>query len=1155
MINAQDYRGKVQGIVTDVNKGSLPGVKVILINEGTRVETTRISDNNGHYIFDFVEPGQYSMLVQATGFRKFEQRNITVISRGDVTVDTRLEIGDLNNEVITVQDSPALVQLNTSNNSLTLGTQLISQMAIRGRNPYNLITLDPTMNGGEAAENRPYHHAYAGENLDAGGKTAKANDIQLDGVSLTNSYKVSYTPSMEAVKEVTLQKSAVDAEFGFSSGGTVILNMKPGENDYHGTGFFYNRNPSLNAFSDPTIKRTPGMDETGTRGTNLKMWGVTMGGRIIPKKLFFYSSFENWDDERPISVKLTVPTLLERQGDFSQSVRPCTKNVPCVRTIFQPWTATGSSGVRTAFTGNKIDSQYWDPTAVKLLAQIPLPNAPGNDLNWQGFKVEGVDYWNMSHRLDYNHSDNLKTFVRWGQFKADTQERNPTDQGLFPLNGSHRYGLSLAADTVYTISPRMILNIRANYHSIVDEYADSINVLGDEGLGNLWPNSNWYQGLYTNSNRYYPGLTMTRSGSSSVANRLGRPGREWWQRPQGWGGAARMNYYLSRHSLKWGGEYRVEKGQGARFEPINLVFNEQLTANKNSSPNLLDSGSEWASFLLGALHSSTSANIIPVQELVQFGYAAYLQDDLKVNNRLTLNLGLRWEFEPGPVDAQNRLSQRLDLTNPIPEMMATPPNMPQSAKDLMASKGYSHIYNGAWVFAEENNRNAWSRKPMNFLPRIGAAIRINDKTALRMGFARYLAPSSSIRDSLGAFVSQYAGYSTTTTATTNLSGLPRAWLANPFPTSTYKDGVRTYTLNPTQLATGKSLGRYTNLGNVVSLDEYELNPQTNDRYSFAFEKEIGGRIVLSADYFLNIGRDLPYSIDLNMADPSFFYDNPSAVWNAKVKNPFNNYLNANVFPGSLRNAAEVTVGDLLRPYPQYGAITQTNTDGRKHHLHSLKFQAQRSMHKGLLFMFAYAYQREATTEFFDDIAQYNRDLTWRETDSPRHRFNYALTWELPIGRNRWLLRNTPKFIDNAIGGWQFTNMTRWYSGRLIMFNNSLNVSGMPTLDDPTNSTWFDTSMFSEIITADGRRQVRSNPYYYNGLRGPRTSQTDMTLSKTFKLTERFKLDARIEAYNVFNHLVWTNPSTSLTDANFGKVVNKHAAYIGREIQYGFRLSF
>jgi carboxypeptidase family protein len=1156
LIYAQDYRAKLQGIVSDASGGGLAGAKVTLRNVGTGVEVTRQTNAEGLYIFDFVESGTYLVTVEAQGFKRFEQRNIPVQNRGDITVNAKMEIGGVS-EVITIQDSPVAVQFNSSSDTMTIGNEIITQIPLRGRNPYNVVTLDPTINGGENnnGENRPYHHAFANE-FDAGGGTFRGNDIQLDGVPLTSSYKTSYTPSIEAVQEVSFQKNAVDAEYGYSAGGIVTLNMKSGTNQFHGSGYYHNRNPRLNAFGDPTIPRTPGADETIFRGTDLKMYGGTIGGPIVKNKLFFFSSWEQWFDHRPITVKLTVPTERERNGDFSQSrignYSTCVGTPTCARPIYDPFSAVGPTGVRTAFPGNIIPIERFDQTALRLMAEIPLPNLPGNDLNWQGTKTENVDYWNLSNRVDWNINERWKSFVRYGYFVTSLVEvpQNNTSGKLFPAAGSNRHGLSIAADTVYTISPSKVLNLRANYHKLIDEFATGEDyVLGKSGIEALWPNNPWYTSLFTRDLIYYPAVDVP---TGSVGNRLGRSGREFWQRPQGWGGSARMNWYAGNHSLKFGGELRVDKGKGARFEPINLNFRAQLTASQTTDVNINTSGNEWATFLTGAIDNNTSGRRIPVQEVVTLGYASYFHDDFKVNERLTLNLGLRWEYEPGPVDPQNRLSQRLDLTSPIPEFQATPPGMPQQVLSLLATKGYQPIYNGAWIFTDENNRNAWSRQAANFLPRIGLAFKLDSKSVLRFGYARYLAPSSKIRDPLGDFVSQYTGYSTNSMVLSALNGKPLATLSNPFPT--VGDSP-----NPLQQPTEKSLGRYTNLGNAVSLDEFNLKPQNNDRFSLSYQREIRGRTIVSFDFFYNKGVNLPIDVDLNQADPSFLYEQPRSLTNAMVTNPFKNYLTPDVFPGALRNGGtNVTVASLLRPYPQYGAITQTNTALRDLRVKSFKLQAQRPFVRGFSMLVNYAYQTEEQTEFFDDFAMYARDLTWRPLPIARHRFNHALTWEIPVGKGRWLLKNAPTAVDLAVGGWQLTTTNRWYSGRQLIFNQNLIVSGSPKVDNPTFNRWFDKSVFSALParpTSAPANIRRTNPWTYDGVVGPGTGQVDMTLSKAFSFRERFKFEFRVEAYNTFNQINWENPIVDFTSANFGQVTSKRAGYIGREIQYGFKLTF
>jgi hypothetical protein len=1162
-VAAQDYRGKVQGTVTDEAGASIPGANVVLRNTLTGVETTRQSDGSGHYIFDFVEPGQYIIVIEQTGFKKAVQENVVVRNRGDITVDLKLAVGGVT-ETVTVQAAPVAIQFGSSSVLLNIDNKLVDQLPIRGRNPYNVSTLDPTVSPGTGStsnENRPYHHAYASDQ-DAGGGTLRANDVLLDGVALTSSYKSSYTPALDAVQEVSYQKNAIDSEFGYSAGGITVVNMKAGTNTFHGTGVANWRSPRFNAVTDPTIKRTAGSDETNFRGTKLKIFGGTFGGPIVKNKLFTFTSYEHWNDAQPLPFVLTVPTALERVGDFSQSSRN-----GVIRDIYDPMTSTGSSGTRTKFADlsratpanplglNIIPLARLDPTTQKLLAEMPLPNLPGSQDNLQGFKVNQTGYFNFAERVDWVTSDNLRTFVRFGWFKAHLLESNPTDKKLLPVNGSNRYGMSIAADSVYTISPKMTLNVRANYHQLTDEYAADTALIGRDGIANLFP-SNFWTSLYTLDQFFYPALDFVQG---STTTRLGRPGREFWQHPQGFGGSVRLNYYAGQHSLKFGGEARVDKGKGARFEPLTFNIKQTLTANANSSPNLNTSGSEFATFMLGYIDNASIAARVPIQETVEKGYAAYVMDDYRVSTRLTLNLGLRYEYEPGPVDAQNRLSQRLDLTLPIPEMIAAPPNIPATVTNLLATKGEKQLFNGAWIFTSADNRHGWRRSKFSFLPRVGGALRLSDKSVVRFGWGRFLSPSSRVRDPLGDFVLQYSGFATSTPAPGTISnGRPQATLTNPFPVA----------LAPIQQPLGQTLGRYTNLGNSIGsagnatsgIDPFDVKPQVNDRYSLSYQREVWGHFILDFEFFYNKGRNVPYAVDLNMVDPAFSYEIPKSVFNLSIANPFLNYLTPDKFPGTLRSQTTITQGALLRPYPQYGVINQTNTPGKGEHLKSFEIQAQRPFAKGLSMLVAFAYQREQTQEFFDDLATYARRFEWRDTDTPRRRFTSAISWDLPFGKGRSFLKDAPRGVDMVLGGWTFTSTLRLYSGRPLFFSQNLIVDGNPKLANPTQARWFDTSKFHALPTSTDptlppNLHKRDNPWIWSGVEGPGIEQVDMTISKSFSLTERFKLEVRGEGYNVFNHVNLSNPIVDFNNANFGKITTKLVAYNGREIQYGLRLVF
>jgi len=1143
---AQDYRARVQGTVVDESRAVLPGVTVTLLNDATGVTSNRVTDDRGRYLFDFVEPGGYSVTAELQGFKRADQKNVRVAQRGDVTVDLTLVIGGLSETVI-VEAAPVVVQFNTSSTNITLERQLIDQVPISGRNPYNLANLDPTIytsTGSTANENRPYHHAYAND-YDAGGGTARANDVLLDGVALGASYKTAYTPAVDAVEEITVSKNSVDAENGHSLGGIISLNMKSGTNQFKGSLYSFLRDPSMNSIADPTVALVPGQDTQAQRGTKLRTYGSTLGFPVVKNKIFSFSSYEQWDDSRPLSIIRTVPTDLERQGNFSESLA-----AGVVRTIYDPWTSRLGAGnlvVRDPFPGNVIPSSRFDPVALKMLEQIPRPNLPGQTDNWKGSVAEKVDYWNFSQRVDVNFTDTFKVFVRYGQFKADLAQQNPTSAGFFPLSGSKRYGKSIAADSVWVMSNRTTLNVRGSYYNMVDDFFNPSLLLGQDGLKNYWSRS-WYSSLYNSGYTYYPALDVfTGTGTSVTTNRLGRQGREWFQHPDAWTAAVRLNRYQGSHNMKLGAEMRGYFGEAARFEPVNLVFNSTLTANSSNNPQVTTSGNQWASFLLGALDGNSSARLVPLQTPNELGYAAYFQDDWRVNDRLTVNMGLRWEYEPGATDKDDRLSKGLDLTQPIPEMVAAPPAANATAAALMASKNYGYAFNGAWQFVSSSDRYLWHTTWKNFLPRLGVNYRLGDTSVVRLGYARFMKPISNLRDTLGDFVNQYAGYAQTTTTLGPANGVPQQTLADPFPAG----------VNPVIEPSGKTLGRYTNLGGAPSFDQYELRPQISDRLSVSYQRQVWLDAIVDLSYFLNYGTRVAYSLDLNMYDPAFKYEQKATVATS-VSNPFRNYLTPATFPGALRNSSTVALSQLLKPYPQYQSITQTNmSQGRKAYAHTAEVRVQRPFRNGFSLLAAYAYNYERQQEMYDDLAQWEiltsnggSGWQWQPLTTPAHRFTAALTWQIPVGQGRRFGSDLPAVLDYVVGGWQYTASYRRYSGTPFSFGNYV-VSGNPKLGSPTRDRWFDTSMFA---TAD-TYVPRSNPMYYDGLNGPGAWFSDMTLTKDFRIKGRYKLEARIEAYNAFNQIMWGQPNTTLSSSNFGKVTTKRTDSTGREIQIGVRFVF
>jgi len=573
---AQDVRARLQGLVSDTSGGVLPGATVVLTNDGTGVAATRTTNADGRYLFDFVESGTYSVSAEITGFKTTVQKGIRVQQRGDVTVDLKLEVGGIE-ETITVTEATTTVQFNTATRDLTIEQEMVKDLPSGTRNPLQLAMLDPTtIQRGSTIETQPYHHRTSNE-MDIGGGTKYRNDVLLDGTPLTAGNKLGYTPPMDSVSEYTIQQNSVDAEFGHSAGGIAIVTMKSGSNDVKGSAYYFGRDASLNAMSDRATQRH----------NDNPYWnaGATIGLPIQKNKLFLFAVFDAIENTQSQASNYSLPTALERQGDFSQSYNAN----GTLRVIYDPLTSRTVNGVqvRDPFPGNRIPADRWDPVAAQILGGLWQPNSAGDDLTgFNNFKAQDertFHYLNFSTRLDWNINDRWKAYARVSRMKTD-QDANDYTDGNDPLKlrnttGSQRNGWNIAADTVYTINPSTTLNVRGSFYQVEDkrEYPDM--VVGEEGYQNLWPSGWW--GPYAEGRPliYSPYIVVesTARAQFGVAN-------YWYQQPKGYSAHARLNKYFNRHSIKAGTEIRWKRGDAARFFFTDLRFLAAGTANRWTSP-------------------------------------------------------------------------------------------------------------------------------------------------------------------------------------------------------------------------------------------------------------------------------------------------------------------------------------------------------------------------------------------------------------------------------------------------------------------------------------------------------------------------------------------------------------------------------------------
>jgi len=1146
---AQEYRGRIQGTVTDPTNAVAVGATVTLLNTNTGVSTVRTTDLAGHYLFDLVEPGTYSVAVEMAGFKRFVQENILVENRSDLTVNAVLQVGGVT-ESVTITAAPVALKFNTSTMELTMDNTMVMNAPIMARNPFTLALLNPAVVSRYTSPKNPFF-MWAASTVEVGGSQNRTGEVLVDGMPVMLGPKSSYAPTMDNTTEVTVQQNSVDAEYGHSSGGTLNVSMKSGTNEIHGTAYYFGRNPKLNAVTNP-LTHAPNQVRN-------HIWGGTVGHPWVKNRIFNFFAYEQWRQKTPYTEQRRMMTALERQGDFSQSL-----NIRGgLRTLYDPWTSKLEAGraTREPFAGNIIPKARMDPTALKFLAEMWEPNRAGRDItgrdNYAAGWSRNLPYHNVSNRTDFVFTDQLRAFFRFSRFRSFLEDPNytPNKSRIFlnPNSGA-MHALNVSGDVVWAINPTTVLNVRSNYISNVDDFDAPEQYATLATYKEFFPNATDFYTRYLDIGApfYYPGINIE---GGNPGGGYGKP--NWWfQHPQAFYDAVKLSKQAGSHYLKAGFEFRTLRIDAIRPQTFRFSFHDNETADTFISPNTALSGDAYASFLLGAMNpgSATSpsswARHEPFKKDTVHYYGSFIQDDFKVSRNLTLNLGLRYEYEGAIFDRggtycgskfePNRYSRGLDITNPIPEFQgAGQPKMPAEAVALM-DRAYQ--WNGAWLFTAEEHRGMWDARKLVLSPRVGMALRLNDRTSLRIGFARFSTPSKLQRDLDVLGSTPVPGFGAVTPVVENLEGVPRQRLSDPFPAA----------INPVVMPVGKGDGRYSMMGGAAEWDKRDLITGVNDRFNATLQRDTVARFLVETTYFFNLGRDRPYALNLNQVNPDIINQQKAAL-TRQVSNPFYQLLPLDKMRGGLRNLRTVPLQDLLRQYPHYTAVRQLNTEGMQERYHSLQLRVQRPFANGFNFLLAYNYNQEKWEEFFNKEEMFQNKFRYTDSYRPRHRLTITSTYQFPFGRGRRYLSRVHPVLDGVFGGWTTSFIYWYYAGNRLHFD-IMEVVGDPKLDNPDKwGLMFNPSAFKFI--PDNAFKVRTNPRTYPGVQGPGYKSIDLNVAKFFKVTERVQLEFKMEAYNLTNTFSGDDPSTSVTSASFGRVTAMAAGTGGRELQYNMRLHF
>lgn len=1143
---AQEYRGRIQGTVTDASQGAVPGATVTLLNMKKGVSSTRETGMEGYYLFDLVLPGTYSVSVEAVGFTKFVQENINLVSRGDVSVNAVLEVGDVL-ETVTVTAVATTVQFNTGKLETNVDSMITARLPQVYRNPLLLAKLDPAVRQNDQAREQEPYFTWSGNRQEVGGGANYSSDLQIDGSPIGLGYKTSYMPSPDSVQEVTIQQNALDAEYGHSSGSAISLTMKSGTNEWHGSGFYQGQYPWANAVEN-RVRHTVNKERN-------HMWGGTLGNAIIKNKLFNFFAYEQHKRTQANDLFSTLPTDMEAGGDFSQSLNQSGG----LRTIYDPFTTQtspdGSQITRTPFVGNVIPRSRQSPIAMDYMNRLWKPNRPGEGNyhinNYYTPLPITFDYHNLTNRVDFNATQNLRFYGRYSKLWTPVTTSNPTGSDIYVSDrGSQRDATSISGDVVYVVSPSTVLNFNGTYHSFIDDARPGSTASLDVWQ-KMWPGSNWYQQIYDDplTPILIPRMSIMGSGTGELWSHMGPGGGYWQQHPNGDAFAAKIAQQRGTHYIKVGFDTRSTRTTSLIISQYpGFGFQADATSDTYISPDIRVSGDGYATFLLGAIQpagngptawngasTSMTSSIVPRGQ--NRAYSAFINDDWKISRDLTINLGLRYEYEQAYRDAEDRVTRPLDLTNPIPEMndAATAPVMPAELGNFY---GGPTIFNGAFQFADGNHRGEWDQGPGAWSPRIGAAYRLNDRTSLRGGWGQYVTPWTATGHNI--FDTYYNGYKTVTGAPPAVQGVPQMTLDDPFPAS-----------NPLTPLTEKSLGRYTNLGDSINYVTARDRPRgRSNRFNLSVQRQLPMAMVLDVTYYANFTDQVAVMYNVNQIDPRPGFEHQGAV-NQSVDNPFFDYLTPDKFPGPLRFQRKVSLQSLMRPYPQYGNLNVNDAiDGGDTRYHSLQIRLEKRYSDGLSMLFGYNFNNEKDQVFYDNVDSFLQDWTWQKTNREQHRISYAATWDVPFGIGRSYLNDAHPVLNGILGGWNLSSLVTWNSGLYLRFGDML-ANGDPVLDNPQPDRWFDTSVF-EILPGWTRR---SNPWQYDGLTGPGRFVMDLSIVKGFNLSEKVKFLLRVDSFNAANNMTWANPDTNVNSSLFGTTNNQRTNSFGRRNQLGLRIEF
>ncbi len=1117
---AQTATGSIVGQVEDATGAAVPAAQITVVNTQTGKRVAVTANNAGGFLAPLLTVGTYQVLAEAKGFKRFQQDGIVLQVDQRANVRIRLEVGELA-ESVTVTADAEVVDATSSSLGKVVDNKKIAELPLNTRNAYSLVFLTPGVAG--SVGNSHNQISYSVNGVRSGLMETLVDGSSAAFPTVNGFHGISVFPSVDAVQEYKVQGSNLSAEYGRSLGSVLNLVYKSGTNDFHGSAYNFLRNSVLDA--NNYFQNARGQELLSFKRNQ---FGGVFSGPIRRNKTFFMTSYEGLRQRSFRETLTTVPTELQRRGDFSQTFNLVGGN-PALINIADPFSTRANPAggfIRDVFPGNRIPADRFDTVARNTIRYWPSPNQPGIPVTQQqNFYNSGsatVDTNNFDVRIDHNLTDRQRIFGRYSyrrSFDGPPQlfpGETGAAEGRINLND---WGTNAVFDYANTLTAKIVLNARL-------AFARNKFLFDNQGL-NFLPSALGFPSFIDSV------VDLPMFPRIAVGGQAALGGND--HRRSGFNNyslVANVSQQAGKHFLKYGWEgreLRINVWEARAAGTYN--FNAGMTQGPNPLVAGPTTGFGFASFLLGA---GSGGNLFQNWKNVaskSFYHGFYIQDDWKITRKLTLNLGLRYDFDTPRTERFDRLSWfdpnvASPLANRVPGLTG----------------GLQFVNVGG------NPRDQFLGDWNNFAPRLGFAYQATAKTVVRGAWGIIYGPSV-----LGAqgTVGPY-GFRTENNWVATLDNItPFNRLSNPFP-----QGIPP--------VPGSSQGLLTAIGGPVEGPLTDTVVPYTIQWNFTIQRELPGNVLLEAAYVGNRGRQLSRGgeggFDLNQLNPQFL--SLGSQLNQQVPNPFFGVSTAGFFQSRTISRAQS-----LRPYPQYTTVFPLQSSGGNSDYHSLQLSFSKRYSAGFTFEGNYVFSKGldyGTSHMNSYDIRLSRSVTGLHVP---HRFVFSGIYDLPFGKGRRFLGGMGRAAGLIIGGWQVNAIVTMQSGTPLGIGAS-NTIGLFTQAARANSNgnspridanaserlnrWFDTSVFSQPAPFTFGNVGTLVPTLQNHW----INNWDMSLFKQFVLSEKangLRLQFRFEAFNAANRVRFGNPDTNVNSGAFGRVTSQ--ANDPRQLQFGLKLLF